>query len=517
MLKFAGAWQTMRVRTLSDLPRQAEENFGDKVAVRVAGVSLSFREINQLVDACAAGLMGLELKAGDRVILHLPNSWEWVVSYYAIARLGAVNIPANILLVSEEIAFIAVDSEAAAIIAPSDRISSIQKALEPNSLIRCIGVGASIPAGVVDWSALIHGSSNSIGARVDPRATATIAYTSGTTGKSKGAVLTHGSIVMNTAMTANMHMRTSTDIVVTGLPCAHVYGNVVMNDAFLCGYTLVLLQRFDAEEALEAIDQYRATLFEGVPTMYNYILGAASLPRRKLTSLTRVTVGGQTMPLPQLEATRARFGCPILELWGMTEIAGLGTTHPLYAPEKLGSIGLPLPFAQCKIAKLDNPVDEAAVGEFGELLFRGPTTMRGYYGKESETAEVLLPDGWLKTGDIAYRDVDGYLYVVDRLKEMIITAGYNIYPSEVERVLAEHPAVRLVAVGSVPHGAKGEVAHAYVVLTPNAAIKSEELEEYCRSRLAAYKVPKAFHFVRDFPKTSSGKIVRRELWKLSQP
>jgi len=279
----------------------------------------------------------------------------------------------------------------------------------------------------------------------------------------------------------------------------------------------VLLQRFDAEEALEAIDQYRATLFEGVPTMYNYILGAASLPRRKLTSLTRVTVGGQTMPLPQLEATRARFGCPILELWGMTEIAGLGTTHPLYAPEKLGSIGLPLPFAQCKIAKLDNPVDEAAVGEFGELLFRGPTTMRGYYGKESETAEVLLPDGWLKTGDIAYRDVDGYLYVVDRLKEMIITAGYNIYPSEVERVLAEHPAVRLVAVGSVPHGAKGEVAHAYVVLTPNAAIKSEELEEHCRSRLAAYKVPKAFHFVCDFPKTSSGKIVRRELWKLSQP
>jgi long-chain acyl-CoA synthetase len=312
-------------------------------------------------------------------------------------------------------------------------------------------------------------------------------------------------------MTAVMHARSVADTVVTALPCTHVYGNVVMNGAFLCGYTLVLQPRFEAEAALEAIERHRATIFEGVPTMYYYLLGSEAVSRRDLSSLTRCTVGGQTMTLPQMEEVERRLGCPLLELWGMTEIAGLGTTHPAYAPPKLGSIGQPLPFSECRIAALDDATKTLPDNEIGELMFRGPTVMQRYHQRPDATRETLRPDGWLHTGDIARRDSDGYFFIVDRKKEMIITAGYNIYPSELERVIAAHPAVQMVAVGGVPDEVKGELAHAFVVLKPNAGVTELELLGHCKTRLAAYKVPKAVHFVRDLPKTSTGKILRRAL------
>jgi long-chain acyl-CoA synthetase len=502
--------------TLAELPRQAAIRFGDKVALRSQASELTFREIESRIEACASGLSNLGVRAGDRVVVYLPNSWQWIVAYYAIARAGAVVVPANILLVPDEISFIAQDCGATAIVAPADRIDALRATAGGLTGRQLIAVGESARPGSIEWNSLLTARTPVSPVAVDPDAVSTIAYTSGTTGQPKGAILTHRAVVMNTAMTATLHARTPSDVVVTALPCPHVYGNVVMNGAFLSGYTLVLLERFDAEVALEAIERYRATLFEGVPTMYYYLLGAESLAKRKLGSLTRATVGGQTMPLPYMQEVQNRLGCPLIELWGMTEIAGLGTTHPLYGPERLGSIGVPLPFSECRIGEMTDPHRTVAAGERGELQFRGPTVMKGYYGRPDATAEVLLAGGWLRTGDIAYCDSGGYLYVVDRLKEMIITAGYNIYPSEVERVIAGHPAVQVVAVGAVPDAAKGELAHAYVVLkTAAGPLNEDTLMAYCRAHLGAYKVPKRIHFVADLPKTSTGKIMRRALRSLN--
>jgi long-chain acyl-CoA synthetase len=220
------------------------------------------------------------------------------------------------------------------------------------------------------------------------------------------------------------------------------------------------------------------------------------------------------MPLAKLREVQDRFGCPLLELWGMTEIAGLGTTHPFLGANRLGSIGVPLPYVRCRIACPDAPQLTRAPGEVGELLVRGPILMNGYYRQPEATSETIDADGWLHTGDLAKADTDGFLYVVDRLKDMIVTAGYNVYPAEIERVIAEHADVSLVAVAGIPDEIKGEAACAYIVQKRGANLDEGAILRYCRERLAAYKVPRSVRFVPDLPKTSSGKILRRQLKSL---
>ncbi|MCA8893919.1 MAG: AMP-binding protein, partial [Amphiplicatus sp.] len=335
-----------------------------------------------------------------------------------------------------------------------------------------------------------------------------------TTGHPKGAMLSHRAVLMNAAMTALTHGRTKDDVTVSALPLSHVYGNIVMHSTFLSGGALSLHRRFDTAAILEDIAVKRATMLEGVPTMYHYLLADPAIERTDTSSLRRCTVGGQGMPVNKMEEVQEKLGCRLLELWGMTEIAGLGSTHPMLAPPRLGSIGAPLPFTEMAVRSLDNPSLEAPRGEIGELVVRGPTVMMGYLGKEEATAEVLEPDGWLKTGDLAKRDEDGFFQIVDRKKDMILTAGFNIYPAEIERVISEHPAVAIVAVAGVPDEAKGELAKAYIVLKAGASANAEEIDAHCRAHLAAYKRPRLFQFVADLPKTSSGKVMRRRLREL---
>lgn len=320
----------------------------------------------------------------------------------------------------------------------------------------------------------------------------------------------HRSLVLNCAYTATMHGRTRHDVVVTSLPAPHVYGNVAINGTFLAGGTVVLMTRFDPAGTLERIARHRATLFEGVPAMYAMLLASPALADADLSSLTRSTVGGQTIALSVIEAWEQRSGVPLIELWGMTELSGLGTTHALHAPNVHGSIGVALPGVQTRLVDAADGQD-CAPGQPGELWVRGPIVTMGYYGNEQATAEVIDADGWLRTGDIAIAAPSGHLFVVDRLKDMIVTAGYNVYPAEIERVLIGHPSVALVAVGREPDEVKGEVAHAYVVLVAGAAQDDEALLSYCRERLAAYKVPRAVHYVDALPTTSSGKLMRRRL------
>ena len=499
---------------LSTLSEQAAERFGDQVALIVGDKEISFNQINALTSSFAAGLQQHGVRRGQVVILHLPNGWEWVVAYYAIARLGAVVVPANFLLSIEEITYIAADSNAVAVIAPQDRCESLIPALSVPSMLYIAlraGDGANQETSYfLDFATLL--AETAVPAvEVEPDDLFTIAYTSGTTGNPKGAMLSHRNVFMSTALTATVHVRQPGERVVSALPFPHVYGNVVMNACFLVGMTLITTERFDAGWALQSIERYKATLFEGVPTMFYYLLMHPDLPRSNLRSLTRCTVGGQTMPVAKIEAITEALGCPLLELWGMTEVAGPVISHSPYLPSRHGAVGQPFPGVEAKIVSHDDSSRVLDIGESGELLVRGPTVMRGYFGNAAVTASSLLEGGWLRTGDIARIDADGYIHILDRLKDMIITAGYKIFPAELEQVLAGHPAVAMVAVAPVKDDLKGELAKAFVVLNASCPATEGELLEYCRKHLASYKVPRSVAFVDDLPRTSTGKVLRREL------
>lgn len=498
--------------TLGQVLPVGAQKYSEKTALVCGGRSFSFAELHDLSSRLANGLRGLGVAPGDRVTLYSQNCWEWIVSYYAVAKLGAVINPINVMLTPEEVLFVIKDCGARAILASPDKGQALLDVKGGSPLQEIILFGDNVPTGARSFNSLLqHGKPQFDGSPVTADTLSTICYTSGTTGYPKGAMLTHHNVLLNSALTANMHVRTTSDTVVTALPCAHVYGNVVMNGAFLCGMTLVLLERFSEAEALQAIQTHRATMFEGVPTMYMYLLNYPDLNKHDLSSLTRCTVGGQTMPIAKMEEVEARFGCPLLELWGMTEIAGLGTTHPFYGQNRHGSIGIPLPYVQCRIADTADASQTLGPDEIGELMIRGPIVMQGYYENEEATRATIEPDGWLHTGDLARMDAEGYLYMVDRKKDMIITAGYNIYPAEIERVIAAHPAVAMVAVGSQPDEVKGEIAKAYVVLKQGAQADEAAILAFCREHLAAYKVPRSVRFVTDLPKTSTGKIMRRQL------
>lgn len=498
---------------LGQAARRAAERFGDKDALVFEGRTFGFAELHDLVERAASGLAAAGIAKGDIVTLYAGNSWEWIVAYYAIARVGGVINPVNTMLTPAEVRFVVEDCGARAIIASADKLEGAAGVLDDVEL--AIAIAPQAPEGMTTFEALVsHGHGRLADIDVDPGSLATICYTSGTTGHPKGAMQSHAAVITNGAMTAQMHMRGAGDVAVSALPCPHVYANVVMQSMMLYGSKLVLHRRFDPAAFLADIESHRATVIDGVPTMYMYMLNHPSLGKTDLSSLTRAYVGGQTMPVATMERVERAFGVPLIELWGMTEIAGLGATHPLYGKNRHGSIGIALPYCELRIADPEEPEKVLPEGQDGELQVRGPITMMGYFGDEERTRETLLPSGWLRTGDVAHMDRTGHVFIVDRLKDMILTAGFNVYPAEIERVLARHPDVALVAVGKRADEIKGEIAVAYVVLAQGATADEERLLAHCREHLAAYKCPRAIKFVDDVPKTSTGKIMRRELHTL---
>jgi long-chain acyl-CoA synthetase len=500
------------IASLGQVLPAAAAKYGDKIALITGDRTFSFRQLNQLSDALAASLTKLGVAAGDRVTLYAANSWEWLVSYYGTLKTGAIVNPINVMLTPAEVAYVTRDCGAKVLIGNRDKVAAVLAAGAACSTN--IIFGADALADALMFDELISQPSEFEVVPVAPERVSTIGYTSGTTGHPKGAMQSHRAVILNGAMTAQLHAKTSADTVVTALPCPHVYGNVVFNGAMMYGLTLVLHVRFDAAEILGSIQAHRATMFEGVPTMYMYMLALPNFDGYGLASLTRCTVGGQTMPVAKMQEVERRFGCPLIELWGMTEIAGLGTTFPCYGPHTSGSIGVALPYCQARIASVSDAAVTMPPGEVGELMIKGPIVMLGYYGNEKATAETIEPDGWLHTGDLASMDEAGQIFVVDRKKDMINTAGFKVFPAEIERVIAAHETVAMVAVGSQPDDLKGETAKAYVVLKSGAKPDSDSILELCRKELAAYKVPRAVQFVPDLPKTSTGKIMRRELRSL---
>ncbi len=494
--------------TAARLPNKPALIFGDR--------TFTFGELERLTNQAANGLKALGVKKGDRVTIFAQNSPEWAISYAGVAKAGGVINPVNAMLTADELSYVVKDCGAKVLITTPDRAKAVLNLKTEGYLKEIVVIGAPL-ASTMAFDDLLKGQAETIeapGNKADELST--ICYTSGTTGFPKGAMLSHRNVVLNAALTAAMNVRTEHDVQFTGLPLAHVYGTVVMDLSFMLGLTFVLLEKFDAQQALEAIQRHKVTIIDGVPTMYLYMLAHPDFDKYDLSSLRAAVVGGQAMPAAKSTEWLERTGSEMLELWGMTELAGPGIMQHSYCENRLGSVGIMMPFMQGRIADPSDPSRTRPADEVGELMVKGPLNMLGYYGNEQATRETIEPDGWLHSGDLGKMDADGYVYIVDRKKDMILTAGYNIYPAEIERVIAGHPAVAMVGVGAKADPNKGEIAKAYIVLKAGASVEAEEIIGYCREHMAAYKVPREVQFVPALPTTSSGKIMRRELKTLDQ-
>jgi len=503
--------------TLGEMPARARAAFGDRPAVIFEDVAYSFEALDRRAGRFANALAAAGVEPGDRVTLCAPNSFDWMAAYYGTAKAGAVLNPITAMLTAGEIGYIAGNCGAKLLLAGPGKGEALFEALADTAVERVVLAADEAPDGAQTYEDFIANMPEEFETR--PRGLdelGAIGYTSGTTGHPKGAMMSNRAIAVGTAGTALMHGRTAADTTVSALPLSHVYGMAVMNCGLLTGAALVLLERFEAEAMLRAVERYRATMLEAVPTGFMYMLADPAMEAYDLSSLERMTTGGQTIPPATAAEVEEKFGAVLLELWGMTELAGPGTTHAAACERRLGSIGVALPYVEARIGALEDSAATAPAGEPGELLIRGPIVPMGYFGNEDATKEAFDGDGWFRTGDVAYRDADGFIWIVDRRKDMINTAGFNVYPAELERVLAAHPDVSMAAVGGVPDREKGELAKAYIVPRPGAEPTVESIEAHCRRHLAPYKVPRLVRFVPDLPVNSTGKILRRELHTLDE-
>ena len=497
--------------TIPDLLDGAAELYGGRTALITPDRSLTYTELKRLADGFADSLRGSGLWPGDRIVLWLGNSWRWVVAYYGALSAGAELVPANSLLAPEEIADIARHCDAKVLIAShTDLLRLLPHPLDAS----LVSVGGTLPD-AVDFDMMLKPirveRPRSAPAWRSSSDVAEICYTSGTTGRPKGVVLSHSSLVTSARAMALLHGKSSSDVVGTALPCCHVYGTMALNSTVASGASLVLLPHLDGRHLLTDVERHRISVIEAVPATYYSLMNIRGLERFDLRSLRLCSVGGQTMAKSRLEEVEARLRCPLHELWGMTELAGPGTTHPHNTRRINGSIGLPLPSLETRVADPDDTSRAMPVNDIGELLVRGPLVMKGYLNDFSATKAAITPDGWLRTGDLVRQDEQGYLYLVDRLKDVILSGGYTLYPAEIERVLCTFPAVALASVVPVDDNLRGQVAKAVVTLRPDMRCEPEDLVAYCRQHLARYKVPRKVEICDSLPTGPTGKLLRREL------
>ena len=491
--------------TASELP--------DAVAYTFAGREVTYAQFDRLVSNVSGALFEIGLRHGDGLAIILPNSDAFLLSYHGALRLGLFCVPMNPLYTPNELLFMLKDSGVKAVVAPAQfvEMAGALNAMLPG--LTLIAVGAEkVPQGILMFENLIHHESIenvSYQPALSVEDTAVILYTSGTTGTPKGAMLTHANLSSN-AYTAGEHLGYSAqDRVVTVLPIFHVFSlTVCLNTSVYKGAQMIILPRFSPLEVLSVIQDQQATIFAGVPTMYNFMMQAADHTPYDLHSLRYCLSGGAAMPVAVMEAFEKRFNVQILEGYGLSEASPVTAFTPVDGrPRKVGSIGVSVPLVEQKI--FDENDQEVPVGEVGELVVRGPNVMKGYLHRPQETAAALR-SGWLHTGDLAKTDEDGYFYIVDRKKDMILVGGYNVYPREVEEVLFRMDGIVEVAVIGAPDTEYGEVVVAFIV-RKNDHLSEQAIREYCKEYLAKYKQPARYVFVAELPKNMTGKVLRREL------
>jgi len=501
---------------LTRLAEQNVKNFGEYTAFIFDGREYTNTEMEKASYRFGHALKSIGVERSDRVIVHMPNCPEVLTGYQSILKVGGIILPVLFLLGPEELAYIAEDSGATTIITSPELLPKVRDAqAQVPSLEKIIIVGGGEQEGTYSYRAMVEAHDGRIRTvETDDDETAVIIYTSGTTGKPKGVCLTHANLYANVVSACKATDTTRAEIGLGALPMAHIFGIITMNAGLIFGIKGVMMRWFTADDALRLIEEFNVTTFAGVPTMFTYLLECPEAEKYDTSSLVKCTCAGAPMPEELLVAFEEKFDCRIFEGYGLTETAAAVTLCRPDEPRRPGSAGRPIEGAEVQIFDAeDRPLPP---GEPGEIVVRGPIVMKGYYNRPEET-EHALQGGWLHTGDIGHLDQDGYLYITERKKDMIIRGGLNIYPREIEEVLHEHPDVSEAAVVGVNEARMGEQVWAFIVphstetLSEDRENSAEAIISFCRERLAKYKVPKRVELRPYLPKNPIGKVLKKDL------
>ena len=489
---------------LASILTTSAERAPDSPAIRLGDAELTYADLDDRGARLATLLREKGLEPDDRVGVMLPNVPEFPVAYYGVLRAGGVVVPMNVLLKRREIAFYLEDSSAKLLLAWHGFAEEARAGAEEAGA-ELVEVEPAAFAATLEQLDPTPGLADT-----GESDTAVILYTSGTTGKPKGAELTHLNLFRNAEVSSRTTCEIAAgDVVLGALPLFHSFGQTVsMNASLMVGACLTMLPRFDPGEALETMQRDGVTHFYGVPTMYGALLHHPDRESYDTSTLRSCITGGASMPVEVLRGFERAFGCIVLEGYGLSETSPVSCSNHPGRERKPGSIGTPIEGVEMRVVdEDDNPVPQ---GEVGEIVIRGHNIMKGYWQRPDATAEAMR-GGWFHSGDMARVDEDGYFYIVDRKKDLIIRGGYNVYPREVEEVLYEHPKIREAAVVGVPHDEWGEEIGAAVVLHDGEELSPEEVSAYVKDRIAAYKYPRIVWFTDELPKGPTGKILKREI------
>jgi len=508
----------------------ALEDNAQRIPNRLAIISeekkTSYKELNLLSNKVANLILDLGINPGDSIALQCPNVSFFPIIYYGILKMGGVIVPMSILLKKKEISFILNNSKAKllffyqgdqtlnivkeAVAGVKESPEIIQSILIENQELKSF----SNPL-VKNLNSLIKDASSEFEyIPTNAEETAVVIYTSGTTGKPKGAKLTHSNLAWNSSITVDLFDFKGDDIALTVLPLFHIFGqNCIMNAAVFAGISNVLLKRFDSNEVIQCIQKHSVTIFAGVPTMFWNLLNDLNTFKKGEISLLKnhwriALSGGAAIPVELINKFEKTYGVPIFEGYGMSEGSPLVTYNQPAYKRKIGSVGLPIWGVQVKV--INDKFIEVPSYVVGQIIFKGHNVMKGYFNNEEETKKVIK-NGWMHSGDLGYKDDQGYLFVVDRMNDMIIRGGVNIYPREIEEVIIKHPKISLVAVVGIPDQRMGEEIMAYVILNKDQDISKAELKSWVKAKVAANKYPRKIEFVKELPMNATGKILKRKL------
>ncbi|HEY53719.1 MAG TPA: long-chain fatty acid--CoA ligase [Caldilineae bacterium] len=516
---------------LSILLESSAKDYPGNTAVIFNDRKFSYAELNGAANMFANALSKLGIGKGDNVALMMPNLPYFPIAYYGILKTGATVVPFNVLFTAREVAYHLKDSDAVALVGFAMFAEPAYGGFQQVDSCKTLIVGSADPAqpfshddeNVHDFNQFLGMGGSPVFDTVQTSSndTAVILYTSGTTGSPKGAQLTHSNMVMNALGSVELVSATPKDVAMATLPLFHSFGQtVIMNMAFRAGAAITLLPRFTPQEALGIMERDDVTIFAGVPTMYwamyAYPTAEEEFDMKKIADTLHTAVsGGSAMPVELMRNFEKRFTVPILEGYGLSETSPVASFNVRRKPRKPGSIGLPIWGVQMALVDdndnfIPQPTKEGEFSDVGEVVIRGHNVMKGYYKRPDATASVMTKD-WFHTGDLGRVDHEGYYFIVDRKKEMIIRGGFNVYPREIEEYLMTHPKVSLVAVKGVPDDKLGEEVKAYIVLKEGESATAEEMIAFSKEGLAAYKYPRQIEFRSELPMTATGKILKRAL------
>ena len=527
---------------LYELLSQAAEKYPDSACTIFKGARITYREMEVITDRLAAGLASIGIRKGDRVGVFMPNTPQFVMAYFALLKLGAIVVAVNPLYSAREIIHQTNDAGLEVMMVMSN-FYNLVKEIQPETKIKTVvvtNIKETLPAILAFLFTLTkekkdgfriqlsdsdhwmqdlinnHQPEDRPQVEVSPDDNALFQYSGGTTGISKAAIAMHRNLVANAIQIRSwmVEAKDGEETVLMAIPLFHVYGMVVgMLFGIYTGAALVMIPNpRDLDDLLSNAQKYKTTIFPGVPTLYNAINNHPDVLAGKydLSSIKACISGSAPLMRETKESFEAITGGVLFEGYGLSEAPTASHCNPLQGENRTGSIGLPFPDVDCRIVSLDDEVTDLPPGEIGELVLKGPMVMKGYYNMPTETANALR-DGWLYTGDIARMDEDGYFYIVDRKKELIKPGGYQVWPREVEEVICEHPKVLEAGVAGIPDPYRGETVKAWVVVKPGETLTEEDIKDWCKDKLASYKVPSQVEFRDELPKTTVGKILRREL------